>query len=190
MKNFFATVVGMNTFNVSAVATAVMTSPGTALTGALLPVAIGKDVADQAASHNSPLTKFRIGSDYHYPTSEAGQWTSFKVDSNNVPTIRDLIANGNPTPLSVGDDIWIQPGTKTTLYSSIPVGSDVLLPVVQNIDTHAYVKVIAFIGFHITASVGGSGKYIEGYFLPDFYTSNTSGVGPNYGAFSPPKLVQ
>ena len=85
-----------------------MTSPGTALTGALLPVAIGKDVADQAASHNSPLTKFRIGSDYHYPTSEAGQWTSFKVDSNNVPTIRDLIATGNPSPLNVGDNIWSQ----------------------------------------------------------------------------------
>ena len=190
VQNWVAPIIGLGTSEVAATAIAVMASPGNAMEGALLPVAIGKEVADQAGSYNSPSTPFRIGSSYHYPTNEAGQWTSFEIDSNNVPTIRDLIANGNPTSLGIGDDIWIQPGTKNTLYSSIPVGTTVLLPVVQSISTHAYVPIIGFIGFHITASVGGSGKYIEGYFVTGCYAGKTNGVGPNYGAFAPPTLVQ
>jgi Flp pilus assembly protein TadG len=191
VHTFFAPIIGINTVDVSATATAISASPGTAKTGALLPVAIPQAVADQKSSYKCP-NKFRIGSDYHYPTSEAGQWTSFDVDSNNVPFIRDLIANGNPTTLNIGDSIWIQPGTKTTLYSSVPVPADVVLPVVNNIDTHAWVPIVGFICFHITDSVGGSGKYIEGCFNDSCYGGNTGGInpGPNYGVYAPPALVQ
>jgi hypothetical protein len=165
---------------------------GEATTPGPLDFAAVQVTASRSAGHNGgPLQHwFAPAIGIHYPTSEAGQWTSFQFDSNSVPTIRDLIANGNPTPLSVGDDIWIQPGTKTTLYSSVQIGAEVLLPIVQNADTHAFVPVIGFIGFHITASVGGSGKYIERYFLPSFYARNTGGVGPAYGAYSHPVLVQ
>jgi hypothetical protein len=190
VQHWFAPVIGINTSNVSATATAVMASPGTAFPGALMPIAISQAVANQAATYNSPANQIYIGSSYHYPTDQAGQWTSFATDANNVPTVRDLLANGNPTPLSVGDDIWIEPGTKDTLFGSVPVGVNVLLPIAQNIDAHASVPIIGFIGFHITASVGGSGKYIEGYFLPGFYAGLTGGVGPNYGAYAPPSLVQ
>ena len=71
---------------------------------------------------------FRIGSAYHDPTG--GQWTSFLADANNVPTIRDLIDNGNPSELKIGDQIWIEPGTKTTLYSDAAdrIGDTFLLP--------------------------------------------------------------
>jgi hypothetical protein len=186
----FAPVIGMKTVNVSATSTAVMASPGTANPGALLPMAITKEVADQRASYTCPGNTFRIGSSYHYPSSEAGQWTSFFLDDNNVPTIRDLIANGNPDPVHVGDLIWIEPGTKTTIYSSIPVGADVVLPVIQNIVTHAEVPVLGFVCFHITASVGGSGKYVEGCFNSTCYADYTSDIGPNYGAYAPPRLVQ
>ena len=169
VQNWIASVtslIGITSFSLSPMATAVMAPAGTVTQNNtnLVPITINKSVADQMSKYSDKDHLIRIGSDYHYPTSNAGQWTSFLVDSNNVPTIRDLFANGAPTPLSVGDSIWIQPGTKTTLYSSVPVPADVVMPVVQDIDTHAYVPIISFIGFHITASVGGSGKYIEGFF--------------------------
>ena len=59
--------------------------------------------------------EFKITSSYMTGPCEGGQWTSFKEDVNNVPAIRDLIANGNPDPLSIGDSIWIEPGVKNTL---------------------------------------------------------------------------
>jgi len=188
IANFFGGILGVSSTNASATATAVAAA-GPVRPNALLPLAINKAVADQEGTYNSPSKTIRIGSAYHYPTSQAGQWTSFNVDSNNVPTIRDLLATGNPTALSIGDDIWIQPGTKTTLYSSVPVGVDVVLPIVQNIDTHSYVPIVGFIGFHITASVGGSGKYIEGYFT----TAPVYGggpIGPNYGRVDRCRLCQ
>lgn len=190
VKHWFAQVLGIRTSNVSARATAVMASPGTARAGALLPLAITKAVADQKSSYTCPSHTFRIGSSYHYPTYQAGQWTSFKLDANDVPTVRDLIADGNPDPISVGDNIWIEPGTKTTLYSSIPIGKDVVLPVIENITTHAEVPVVGFVCFHITNSVGGSEKYIEGCFNDSCYAGLTYGVGPNYGAYAPPSLVE
>ena len=71
---------------------------------------------------------FRIGSSYHYGTCESGQWTSLLVDANDVPSVRGLIENGNPTQLSIGTEIWIQPGTKTSLYNDVIVPSVALLP--------------------------------------------------------------
>lgn len=191
---FFGPFVGINTSTLSATATAVTMPPGSADRGSLFPMAISQAVADQAAMYNSPSHTIRIGSNYHYPTDQAGQWTSFLLDENNVPAIRNLIANGNPNPLKIGDKIWIEPGTKTTLYSDVPVGTDVLLPVVTSIETHAEVPLISFIPFHITASVGGSGKYVEGYFLSDYYAHPDPGAGSNpgpyYGAFTPSRLVK
>ncbi len=189
--NWFGFFTGNQTSDVSAMATAVMCSPGTAKKGALLPIAIPKEMADKSDQFNNPSTRFKIGSSYHYPTGEGGQWTSFFADANDVPTITGLITDGNPAPVNIGDDIWIEPGTKTAVYGSIPAGADVLLPVVTNIDTHASVPVVGFIGFHVTASVGGSGKYVEGYFLPTLYAGNTIGNGgPIYGAYAPPTLVR
>jgi hypothetical protein len=68
------------------------------------------------------------------------------------------------TLVNVNGDIWIEPGAKTAIYSSVAadIGQTVLLPLVENIATHAFVPVLGFIPFTITASVGGSGKYVEG----------------------------
>jgi Flp pilus assembly protein TadG len=194
ISTWFAGIIGIPTMNVGTEAIAVSVPPGAVKSGALLPVAISKEVAEEADNYNGPTKTVRIGSAYHYSNSMAGQWTSLDLDRNDVPTIRDLIANGNPTPLGIGDNIWIQPGTKTSLYKDVPVGADVLLPVVNIVIrdvTHSEVPIYGFIGFHITASVGGSGKYIEGYFTNYYYRARTGGpVGPNYGAFTPSRLVK
>ena len=108
-----------------------------------------------------------------------------------MPTIRGLIANGNPDPIGIGDQIWIEPGTKTALYADVPVGEDVLLPIVMDINTHAEERRSSAFGpFHITASVGGSGKYIQGHFVKNYKEPLATGGGPAYGAIVPPQLVQ
>ena len=189
---FFARILGIDSVSASAEAVAVVASPGSVAPGALFPVAISKAVADQAGDYNDDTKTIKIGSSYHYPDSQAGQWTSLDLDRNDVSTIRDLIENGNPTPLKIGDNIWIQPGTETTLYSSVPVGKEVCLLVVDAIlsdTTHSEVPIYAFIGFHIIGSVGQNEKYIEGHFIPDFYFRPGGPIGPNYGAYTPPRLV-
>lgn len=122
---------------------------------------------------------------------QSGQWTSFQTNRNDVPTVRGLIANGNPTGLSIGDSIWIEPGVKTTLYSSVPTNVDVLLPVVNDA-TSSSQPIVAFAAFHIDAANGGSGKYIQGHFIAGYkiQTAGNGGAGPYYGAYMPPRLAR
>jgi len=196
VPTFFARIFGFNSFPVQANAVAVVSPIGSALPGPLLPVAISRELADRYKNYKDPAHTFLIGSPYHYPNSLAGQWTSLLIDSNNVPTIRDLIQNGNPTQINVGDQIWIQPGTKTSLYASVNsmAGQDVLLSVVDIViqdTTHARATVVGFVGFHIVRATGGSSKTIEGYFVDGFTAPNSGGSGPiYYGALTPPTLVQ
>lgn len=193
VNTFFGTFIGKSTIDIAAEAIAVSNAPSSVNPGTLMPIAISREVADKKGDECKESNPCRIGSAYHYPNSMAGQWTSLTLDTNNVPTIRDLIANGNSDSLGIGTLIWIQPGTKTTLYRDVPVGSDVVFLVVDSIlrdDTHSEVPIFGFIGFHITASVGGSGKYIEGYFLDSIKVGGSPGGWPNYGVYVPPRLVQ
>ncbi len=141
-----------------------------------------------------PPPTFRIGSYYHDPTG--GQWTSFLTDANDVPTIRALIDSGNPGPLKVGDQIYIQPGTKTTIYNEAVtrVGDTVVLPVVaDDFMTKEHTPILAFVPFKITAAEGGDGKYIEGHFVHDYQVPGGIGAAgtTNYGAKAGnPKLIQ
>ena len=195
-----APMVGVQTLGLTATATAVSSFPSKVAPGALLPVATTKCLYDNYwdSALNEPKLdpatgqpyEFKLTSSYHTGPCEAGQWTSFLLDRNDVPTIRGLIANGNPDPLGIGDQIWIEPGTKTTLYGDVPVGEDVLLPIVMDINTHAKNAIVGFGPFHITASVGGSGKYIQGHFVKNYKEPLATGGGPAYGAIVPPQLVQ
>jgi Flp pilus assembly protein TadG len=135
---------------------------------------------------------FRIGSSYHYGTCDSGQWTTLLVDNNSAAYEKALVQSGNPTQLSIGQNIWIQPGTENSIYKEVPVPSVALLPVVQDVSssTHAYTPIVGFGPFHIIASVGGSGKYLEGYFDGDYEVPIAVGGGPFFGAVVPPSLVQ
>lgn len=185
----------------SATAVAVAAAPSTVGTGGLFPVVIDQCVLNEYwnAQTNEPMTdpstglpyEFQIGNGHTYGgTCNAGQWTSFLINANDVPTVRGLIASGNPTPLSIGDSIWIEPGVKTTIYSSVPVGTTVVVPVATQIDTHSYVPIVAFAAFHIDGSYGGSSKYLLGHFVGGWrIPTQASGVGPNYGAYVAPRLA-
>jgi Flp pilus assembly protein TadG len=184
----FAKVIGISTKSLSAQAVAAMV-PGLPLAsapaGAAFPLATPISWVKKMWKCDADSAPFRIGSDYHDPNG--GQWTSFLIDANNVPTIRDLIENGNPSEVNIGDNIWIEPGTKTTIYSDVAtrIGDTVLLPIVcDDFDTHAETPVLAFVPFKITDAQGGSKKYVEGHFVPKYTAPGGTGNAnaPNYGA--------
>ncbi|MDB5988909.1 MAG: pilus assembly protein TadE [Herbaspirillum sp.] len=198
----FGALLGLASTDASATAVAVTSAPST-VAGGLLPVAMAQCMYDAFwnTSTNQPTIdpatgvayEFQIGNGQPYITPsgiscESSQWTSFLSVANDVPTIRGLITNGNPTPVSIGDNIYIQPGDKTTLYSSIPTHVVVYVPIVSNVTT-GFAPIVAFAAFYIDASVGGSGKYIQGHFLTGYTIPQSSGVGPYYGAYVPPRLA-
>ncbi|WP_233804535.1 Tad domain-containing protein [Paraburkholderia sp. HP33-1] len=186
----------------SATAVAVVTAPDTVGAGGLFPVVLDQCIYDQYwnSQTNEPMIdpstglpyEFRITNYQTYGAScTAGQWTSFLINANNVTTVRSLIANGNPTPLSIGDSIWIEPGAKASLYKSVPTDVTIVIPVATQIDIKTYVPIVAFAAFYVDASVGGSSKYIQGHFVAGYkIPTSASGVGPNYGAYIPPRLAQ
>lgn len=189
---FFGTILGLNTSNVSAQALA-MIAPlgGIPAHGGGFPLAVPKALVDQYWYQDPPVS-FKIGSTYHSP--DGGQWTSFLANENNVPTIRKLMEEGNPAPLNVGDNIWIQPGTKATLYADAAayVGQTFVLPVVTtDFDTHSYTPILGFVSFYVEDAQGGSGKYVEGHFVKDRPVPGAIPGGPYYngGSFVPPKLA-
>ncbi len=184
----FAKVLGKSTeiVRVQAVAGMVPNLPiSSAPAGDAFPLATPISWVKKMWKSDANSDTFYIGSDYHSP--DGGQWTSFLTDANNVPTIRDLIDHGNPSQVNIGDNIWIEPGTKDTLYSEAATrkGNTVLLPIVcDNFDTHAETPVLAFVPFYIEDAQGGSGKYIKGHFVPKYSAPNATGNAnaPNYGA--------
>lgn len=199
---FLGSLLNLLSVPASATAVAVAAAPSMVDAGGLFPVVLAQCVFDQYwdATTNEPRIDPSTGQPYEFNITngqmnggscDAGQWTSFLVNANNVPTIRNLILNGNPSPLSIGDLIWIEPGAKTTIYNSVPTDVTVVIPVAAGIDTSTYVPIVAFAAFHIDASVGGSSKYIQGHFVGGYtLTTAAGGVGPTYGAYMTPRLAQ
>jgi Flp pilus assembly protein TadG len=189
IQMFFAPIFGVQTHDLSGQGMAVISGPSTVLPGNAFPMAMPKRLVDQYWNREPPVS-FKVGSAYQDP--DGGQWTSFFTDANDVPTIRDLIANGNPSSLKVGDNIWIEPGTKTTLYddASSKIGQTVIVPVVDtDLSTHGYTPILGFASFNIEAAEGGSGKYIQGHLVKQIINDTGSG-GPIFGTFLPAvKLV-
>ncbi|OXI26842.1 pilus assembly protein TadG-related protein [Burkholderia sp. AU16482] len=185
----------------SATAVAVVTSPGTIGAGGVFPIAVDQCIYSLYwnAAANRPLLNPLTGQPYEILITNgqlygasciAGTWTSFLTNSNDVSTLAGLMQTGNPEPLSIGDNIYLVPGTKTALYGDVPVGATVVMPVVAQSATKSYVPIVAFAAFQIDASVGGSGKYVLGHFVAGYKSSAAvSGSGPNYGVYGSPKLA-
>lgn len=200
----------------AAQAVAVISSPSMVFPDSVIPQAINKCMYDQFwnASTGQPVIytgnppdpygisvvgqpwEVRIGSAYHYGSCSSGQWTSFNQDVNSQSAISSLISNGNPITLNIGDPTWIEPGTKTASYNDLeakyptPPGANVTVVVVDSTDlsTKGTAPITAFAGFHISDIQGGSGKYIQGHFIPSTVTPG-SGIGPFYGSYTPPRLA-
>ena len=139
--------------------------------------------------------KIRIGSAYHYPNCIAGQWTSFEMPAN-ADRLAEAIASGNNEPLNIGSKVNILKGTVNSgyknlsdQYPTLPIDSTVIVVNIEKLTDGGQGEIYAFAGFRITRIEGGSDKYIEGQFIPNFITPGSSGIGPFYGTYTPPRLA-
>lgn len=206
---FLGGVMGVDTMPAGATAVAVVGPPGMVYPGSLFPMVLTKCLFDNYWNSatgkpvNDPVTGqpyvFRIGSAYHYGPCESGQWTSFLLDDNNVPTIRDLIDNGNTDAIGIGDTTWLEPGTKSNLFDYVNDCSAAgtkkceyeTVPVIttNDVDPHARMPLAAFACVHILSAVGGSQRYIEVQ-MSTGCKADGSGGGTYYGSVLPPKLAE
>ena len=221
VKTFLAPVLGIYSHPLSATAVAVIPVPISSGINSLFPVAIKQclydaywDTANQkpkiANAVNVPgfdLQQtigepyvFKVTSYYQTNGCEAGQWTSLDKDSSSTPTILDILANGNSTDLMVGSKIWIQTGTKATLYADVnncsAAGNKqceyVNVPIVQDVSTHSHMPIVAYTCMRIVNAVGGSQKYITMQMSANADKCQSKGAGGGgvyYGELVPPRLA-
>lgn len=199
----FAPIFGIDDTDVRASAIAVIAPPAGG-TG-LFPFVIGTAMLDHFWNKNdgTPVLDehgdaptIHLGSIYTFDGTKelSGQWTTFQSSQKNpdVPFMRDLIENGNSTRLGIDDLTYLQPGAKATLYREVPVGTDVAMFIVDDVDTNDFEPIKGIVAFHIDGYSQG-GKYISGHFIdmamfPNLDPGNGNGV--DYGAYTPPILVQ
>ena len=98
------------------------------------------------------------------------------------------MTNGSPVAYNIGDSIYIAPGAKTALYSHVPVGDTVVLPVVSSV-TSGQQTIVAFGVAQIDASVGGSGKYVQIHLIANQLAYDVDPGGPNYGVYTTSRLA-
>jgi len=201
-KFLFAPVFGITERNITASAIAVLPAPGGG-TG-IFPMVIGSFMFDHywdsatrcprldPATGKPYLLDISIGSVYF--GGDSGTWTTFTTQDNDVTTVRQLIAQGNPTNLSIGMETWIQTGVKDALFNDVPTNKDVAVFVVDNVNPGTWQPIVAIAGFHITGTGKTHGKsYIQGQFIENVLIGTTnpgSGNGLPLGAYTPSILVE
>jgi Flp pilus assembly protein TadG len=112
VSTFFMQALGIDKTPVSSRQAVAMSGfPGAVPPATLFPMALTKCMTDSIFSQPPASWPNPINIDSAYggagSTCYSGQWTSFKLDKNDVPTINDLITHGNPDPLHTGEPIWI-----------------------------------------------------------------------------------
>lgn len=180
---FFAPILGIAESSIQASAIAVIAPPSGG-TG-MFPFVIAAPMLDHYWDRdtNSPVLEngvaptIKLGSIYHFEDSEdgvlSGEWTTFQTEDGNPSgrflwdLLEDLTTNGNDTALSIGDNTYIQPGTKAHGFDFVPEDKDVGIFVVDNIETNSSQPIVAIAAFHIDYAVkrGRDGKYIAGHFV-------------------------
>lgn len=215
-QSFLSRIFGVSEIPLNAQAVAIVAGPSQALPGGAFPVVISKCMYDQywdsANNRPEPATstsnpsgdssldqtigqpwRFNAISSYHAPNCWSGQWTSFTDPNNDVPTIRNLIENGNQSAVGIDTSVWLQPGTKAALYKDVNDCSasgdksceykNVL--VVDDTDaTHSFSKVVGVACVRILGADGGKTKSITMQMVADETKcpeQAVSGGGPLYG---------
>jgi hypothetical protein len=198
---YLASILGVLSADVSAESVAIISFPTGMPPGGLKPMVATTAIIEKywdATDPNNPgqPIQFKLGDGTQ---AEDTMWSTFKVDDNSNAYTKALIENGNPTDISIGDSVWLQPGVRAVDYGPNEMGKfinqTVVLPVV-NPDTlveKTEAPILNFIAFHITGYSQG-GQYVEGYFDKNYVITNPQkGSGtPNPGTIyisNAPQLV-
>jgi hypothetical protein len=210
VRTFLASIWGVFAKPVRVTAVAGVSSPGIIEPGGLFPFGISKCMYDKfwnanaqpAAPRVDPLTglvpEFKIGSIYHYDNCESGEWTSLDTQASGANAIEQLIEEGNPISMSVGDAAWIQTGVKTSLYTDVKKCSAagnrqcefVVVPTLQEVVSGTSAPIVGFACLQLLDAVGGNDKYILAKMSNQCPPPLSGGVGPNYGVISQPSLFK
>ena len=208
VRTFLASIWGVYAKPVRVTAVAGVSSPGTIQPGGLFPFAISKCMYDKfwnvnaqpAAPRVDPLTglvpEFKIGSVYKYSNCDSGEWTSLDTRFSGANTIEQLMAQGNPVSMSVGDMAWIQTGVKASLFTDVKKCSAagdrqcefVVVPVLAPMVSGASSAIVGFACLQMLNAETGKDKYILAKMSNQCPPPLSGGVGPNYGVISPPSL--
>lgn len=210
VATFFSRIWGIFSIPLTVTAVAGVTSPGTIEQGGLFPLVANQCIYDtywnQLSSPPGPrLDSFgqaevlvlKAFDDKKADPCKTFQWSSLLTDNNDVQTFKDLVTNRNPVSISIGDRIWIEPGDKATLFDSVNDCSAALnkkceyvtLPMVNSIAAHQDVPVSSFSCARIL-SASKSAKSITIQLSTTCPQPPSGGVGPNFGAVSPPSLLR
>ena len=186
--------------DVGATSVAIISFPKTMPPGGLKPMVATTDIIDKYWGMSDPDNpgqpfQFKLGDGSQ---AEDTMWSTFKVDSESNDYTKELILTGNPTDISIGESVWLQPGARAVDYGPNEMGKfinqTVVLPVVSPADLtkKEFAEIKDFIAFHITGYSQG-GKYVEGYFDKNYVVTNPQkgfGVPSNpYSTPSAPQLV-
>lgn len=210
VRTFFAQIWGVLAKPVRVTAVAGVSSPGSIQPGGLFPFAISKCMYDKfwnmsaqpAAPHVDPVTglvpAFKIGSLYQYDNCESGEWTSLDTQASGANAIEQMIEEGNPISMSVGDAAWMQSGVKTSLYTDVKKCSAagnrqcefVVVPTLAQVVSGTSAPIVGFACLQLLDAVGGSQKYILAKMSNQCPPPLSGGVGPNYGVISQPSLFK
>jgi len=217
IRPFFAAVIGTNQVSIGASATGVVRVPSSANKGELFPFIMSKCMYDNFWNSNaippqpkldpktnapfvfilSPTDKSKkpSGSDPICTEEGRGVWTTFQT-MGGASEVRRYITEGNPDPLKIGDNIWVESGLQATNYGSTrdcsaagsSTCSKVSIPVVANLYQRTNSPIIAFSCLNILdAAQGNKTVTVQ---LTRGCTLSGSGGGPDFGARTPPRLAQ
>jgi len=194
---YLASILGLLSSDVGASSVAIISFPSGMPPGALKPMVATTDIINKYWDLPGTV-QFKLGEPDKKDTVNDTMWSTFKVDNNSNAYTKDLILNGNPTDIYIGDYVWLQPGVRAVDYGPMEMGKfinqTVVLPVVSPADLTAkeFAPIKDFIAFHITGYSQG-GQYVEGYFDKNYVITNPQtgkGVPSNpYSTPSAPQLV-
>ena len=176
---YLASFLGVLPANVGATSVAIISFPTTMPPGGLKPMVATTDIIDKYWGMSDPDNpgqpfQFKLGDGSQ---AEDTMWSTFKVDSESNDYTKELILTGNPTDISIGESVWLQPGARAVDYGPNEMGKfinqTVVLPVVSPADLtkKEFAEIKDFIAFHITGYSQG-GKYVEGYFDKNYVVTN------------------
>jgi Flp pilus assembly protein TadG len=212
VRTFLASIWGVYAKPVRVTAVAGVSSPGSVALS--FPVAISQCMyqkfwnmnAQPPAPRNDPATGkpyvFKIGSLYHYENCDSGQWTALNFSGKGANTIDQILAHDKdlfdppPPMLSIGDSVFMDSGSKTSLYKSVEkcIGAKnypcdwVVMPVLDQVVSGTNATITGFACLNILGAKGGSDKYIQVQMSNKCPPPASSGIGPNYGVISKPSL--
>ncbi|NCW84609.1 MAG: hypothetical protein EBV69_00220 [Oxalobacteraceae bacterium] len=211
VPTFFARIWNMMSTSVTVTAVAGLTSPYTIEPGGLFPLVASQCIFDTYWDNKStppgPKLNPATGKPFELVLEaydakpkdlcKTFQWSSMLTDKNDVQTFNTLVKEGNPVSISIGQKIWIEPGAKVTLFDTVEACSAantksceyVTLPMVNSIAGHSDVPISSFACARIV-NASKNNKTITIQLSMQCPQPPSSGVGPNFGAVSPPSLFK